>query len=177
MSFHLYFNILHNHSHHISKWMSTIYIFYLKKTWWKVWTFRPIYLCKDPPLYFLFYFFEIPEIFSYKTPDLEYNNFATPCITCVQLKSSSNWLCFLSLSLSSQLNLRCCCLLKNNVIANLMNNSIEHSLHHIIHNLVNDFCHQNFLLDYRRYDTEAQVNLSLLWCIARILLETNVLKQ
>jgi hypothetical protein len=34
-----------------------------------------------PPLYFLFYFFEIPEIFSYKTPDLEYVNFATPCIT------------------------------------------------------------------------------------------------
>jgi hypothetical protein len=32
-----------------------------------------------PPLYFLFYFFEIPEIFPYKTPDLEYVNFATPC--------------------------------------------------------------------------------------------------
>jgi hypothetical protein len=31
-------------------------------------------------LYFLFYFFEIPEIFPYKTPDLEYVNFATPCI-------------------------------------------------------------------------------------------------
>jgi hypothetical protein len=35
-----------------------------------------------PPLYFLFYFFEIPEIFPYKTPDLEYVNFATPCIVC-----------------------------------------------------------------------------------------------
>jgi hypothetical protein len=32
------------------------------------------------PLYFLFYLFEIPEIFPYKTPDLEYVNFATPCI-------------------------------------------------------------------------------------------------
>jgi hypothetical protein len=32
------------------------------------------------PLYFLFYFFEIPEIFLYKTPDLEYVNFATSCI-------------------------------------------------------------------------------------------------
>jgi hypothetical protein len=29
-------------------------------------------------LYFLFYFFEIPEIFPYKTPDLEYVNFGTP---------------------------------------------------------------------------------------------------
>jgi hypothetical protein len=28
--------------------------------------------------YFLFYFFEISEIFPYKTPDLEYVNFATP---------------------------------------------------------------------------------------------------
>jgi hypothetical protein len=41
---------------------------------------HPVYLCKDPPQYFLFYFFEIPEIFPYKTPDLEYVNFATPCI-------------------------------------------------------------------------------------------------
>jgi hypothetical protein len=29
---------------------------------------------------FLFYFFEAPEIFPYKTPDLEYVNFATPCM-------------------------------------------------------------------------------------------------
>jgi hypothetical protein len=56
MSFHLYFNILHNHPHHISKCMSTIYIFYFKKTWWKVWTFRPIYLCKDPPCIFILFF-------------------------------------------------------------------------------------------------------------------------
>jgi hypothetical protein len=35
---------------------------------------------QSPPLYFLFYFFEIPEIFSFKTPNLEYVNFATPCI-------------------------------------------------------------------------------------------------
>jgi hypothetical protein len=35
---------------------------------------------KRPPLYFLFYFFEIPEIFPYKTTDLEYVNFATPYI-------------------------------------------------------------------------------------------------
>jgi hypothetical protein len=34
-----------------------------------------------PTLYFLFYFFEIPEIFPYKTPDLEYVNFATSCIS------------------------------------------------------------------------------------------------
>jgi hypothetical protein len=40
----------------------------------------PLYLCKDPPPVF-FYFLEIPEIFPYKTPDLEYVNFATPCIT------------------------------------------------------------------------------------------------
>jgi hypothetical protein len=41
---------------------------------------QPVYVCKDtPPLYFLFYFSGIPEIFPYKTPDLEYVNFATPC--------------------------------------------------------------------------------------------------
>jgi hypothetical protein len=39
-----------------------------------------ISLKRPPPLYFLFYFFEIPEIFPYKTPDLEYVNIATPCI-------------------------------------------------------------------------------------------------
>jgi hypothetical protein len=40
---------------------------------------------KTPPLYFLFYFFEIPEIFPYQTPDLEYVNFATPCILPIYL--------------------------------------------------------------------------------------------
>jgi hypothetical protein len=35
---------------------------------------------KTPHLRFLFYFFGIPEIFSYKTPDLEYVNLATPCM-------------------------------------------------------------------------------------------------
>jgi hypothetical protein len=49
-------------------------------------------------------------------------------ITCVQLKSSSNWLWSLSLSLSNQLNLRCCCLLKSKVKANLLTFSIEHLL-------------------------------------------------
>jgi hypothetical protein len=41
------------------------------------------YIFVKTPLYFLFYFFEIPEIFPYKTPDLEYVNFATPCINCL----------------------------------------------------------------------------------------------
>jgi hypothetical protein len=38
------------------------------------------YIFVKTPLCFLLYFFEIPEIFPYKTPDLEYVNFATPCI-------------------------------------------------------------------------------------------------
>jgi hypothetical protein len=33
-------------------------------------------------LYFLFCFFEIPEMFPNKTPDLEYVNFATPLHFC-----------------------------------------------------------------------------------------------
>jgi hypothetical protein len=35
--------------------------------------FQILYKREDPPspLYFLFYFFEVPEIFLYKTPDLE----------------------------------------------------------------------------------------------------------
>jgi hypothetical protein len=45
--------------------MSTIYIFLFEENMMKC---------------FLFYFFEIPEIFPYKTPDLEYVNFATPCM-------------------------------------------------------------------------------------------------
>jgi hypothetical protein len=40
-----------------------------------------------PPLYFLFYFFEISEIFQYKTPDLEYVNFATPCRVAFEPKN------------------------------------------------------------------------------------------
>jgi hypothetical protein len=41
----------------------------------------PYILVKTPPPpTFFILFFEIPEIFSYKTPDLEYVNFATPCI-------------------------------------------------------------------------------------------------
>jgi hypothetical protein len=50
-------------------------------------------------------------------------------VTCVQLKSSSNWLWALSLSLSNQVNLRCYCLLKNKVKANSMNSPIEHLSH------------------------------------------------
>jgi hypothetical protein len=38
------------------------------------------YIFVKTPLYFLFYFSEIPDIFPYKTLDLEYVNFATPCI-------------------------------------------------------------------------------------------------
>jgi hypothetical protein len=68
MSFYLYFNILHNHPHHISKWMSTIYIFYLKKTWWKVWTFRPIYLCKNPLYIFYFIFSRFLKFFPTRPP-------------------------------------------------------------------------------------------------------------
>jgi hypothetical protein len=37
-------------------------------------------------LYFLFYFLEIPEIFPYKTPDLEYVNFATPCMYTLKIR-------------------------------------------------------------------------------------------
>jgi hypothetical protein len=43
----------------------------------------------DPYIFvflFLFYFFEIPEIFPYKTPDLEYINFATPCIFEIKIR-------------------------------------------------------------------------------------------
>jgi hypothetical protein len=62
--------------------MNVNYLYFLfEENMMKCLNFRPIYLCKDPPLYFLFYFFEIPEIFPYKTADLEYVNFATPCIT------------------------------------------------------------------------------------------------
>jgi hypothetical protein len=39
----------------------------------------PYIFVKTTPIFF-FYFFGIPEIIPYKTPDLEYVNFATPCI-------------------------------------------------------------------------------------------------
>jgi hypothetical protein len=39
----------------------------------------PYIFVTTPPIFFIL-FFEIPEIFPYKTPDLEYVNFATSCI-------------------------------------------------------------------------------------------------
>jgi hypothetical protein len=45
-----------------------MYIFYLKKTWWKVWIFRPIYLCKDLPYIFYFIFSRFLRFFPTRPP-------------------------------------------------------------------------------------------------------------
>jgi hypothetical protein len=52
------------------------------------------YIFVKTPLYFLFYFFETPEIFPYKTPDLEYVNFATPCILIAEMIKFTIAYCF-----------------------------------------------------------------------------------